>query len=73
MFFGLIIVFVGLGGVGAAYANRDDMSDKSKARQALPYFVAAVIVIAVAVVVVALVANQTNVCGPAGDGSRCSQ
>jgi hypothetical protein len=74
MLIGLIIGLFCLGGVGVAYVNRDDLSDKSKTRQLAPYLVAAIVAIGIGVAVIVLTAHQTNICGTPGDGtySRCS-
>lgn len=71
----LIALLIGAAGLAAdaiAFINRNGFSDKSRARQFAPYIAFAVLAIGVAAAVAAIVSSQTGICGPAGDGSRCS-
>ena len=72
MLLGVVIGLAGLAVVAIAFVNRDELSDRSGARLYAPYLLGAFVAVGLGVALIILTAHGTDICGPPGDGSRCS-
>jgi hypothetical protein len=72
MLLGVVLGLAGLAVVAIAFVNRNELSDHSGRRLYAPYLLGAIVAVRLSVGLILMTAQGTYICGPPGDGSRCS-
>ena len=72
MLLGVVLGLAGLAAVAIAFGNRNELSDRSGIRLYGPYLLGAIVAVGLGVALILMTAHGTDICGPPGDGSRCS-